>query len=66
MLQPWLRTFFLHLMQGHSPNLSNSTGPSEAQIQLLLQNTLDLVSQSNTTWAQCMYGTLFSAPIIPH
>ncbi|KAJ7657057.1 FabD/lysophospholipase-like protein [Mycena rosella] len=38
----------------HSPNLSNSTGPSEAQIQLLLQNTLDLVSQSNTTWAQCI------------
>ncbi|KAJ7300918.1 FabD/lysophospholipase-like protein [Mycena albidolilacea] len=30
------------------------TGPSEAQIQLLLQNTLDLVSQSNTTWAQCI------------
>ncbi|KAJ6565064.1 FabD/lysophospholipase-like protein [Mycena sp. CBHHK59/15] len=26
----------------------------EAQIQLLLQNTLDLVSQSNTTWAQCI------------
>jgi hypothetical protein len=56
--------FFLHLMQG--PNLSNSTGPSEAQIQLLLQNTLDLVSQSNTTWAQCMYDTLFNATIIPH
>ncbi|KAJ7504751.1 FabD/lysophospholipase-like protein [Mycena galericulata] len=31
-----------------------ATGPSEAQIQLLLQNTLDLVSQSNTTWAQCI------------
>ncbi|KAJ7850193.1 FabD/lysophospholipase-like protein [Mycena olivaceomarginata] len=30
------------------------TGPSEAQIQLLLQNTLDLVAQSNTTWAQCI------------
>ncbi|KAF8175957.1 FabD/lysophospholipase-like protein [Mycena galopus ATCC 62051] len=30
------------------------TGPSEAQIQLLLQNALDLVSQSNTTWAQCI------------
>ncbi|KAF7364405.1 FabD/lysophospholipase-like protein [Mycena sanguinolenta] len=42
------------------------TGPSEAQIQLLLQNTLDLVSQSNTTWAQCMCDTLFSATIIPH
>ncbi|KAJ6563099.1 FabD/lysophospholipase-like protein [Mycena vulgaris] len=27
---------------------------AEAQIQLLLQNTLDLVSQSNTTWAQCI------------
>ncbi|KAJ7455607.1 FabD/lysophospholipase-like protein, partial [Mycena galericulata] len=37
---------------------SNSTGSIatyvEAQIQLLLQNTLDLVSQSNTTWAQCI------------
>ncbi|KAJ7055841.1 FabD/lysophospholipase-like protein [Mycena amicta] len=31
-----------------------AAGPSEAQIQLLLQNTLDLVSQSNTTWAQCI------------
>ncbi|KAJ7455625.1 FabD/lysophospholipase-like protein [Mycena galericulata] len=31
-----------------------TTGPSEAQIQLLLQNTLDLVSQSNTTWVQCI------------
>ncbi|KAJ7476383.1 FabD/lysophospholipase-like protein [Mycena galericulata] len=31
-----------------------ATGPSEAQIQILLQNTLDIVSQSNTTWAQCI------------
>ncbi|KAJ7451275.1 FabD/lysophospholipase-like protein [Mycena galericulata] len=31
-----------------------ATGPSEAQIQMLLQNTLDIVSQSNTTWAQCI------------
>ncbi|KAJ7715289.1 lysophospholipase [Mycena olivaceomarginata] len=30
------------------------TGPSEAQIQLLLPNTLDLVAQGNTTWAQCI------------
>ncbi|KAJ7885892.1 FabD/lysophospholipase-like protein [Mycena olivaceomarginata] len=39
---------------GCSTNLSNSTGPSEAQIQLLLQNTLYVVAQSNTTWAQCI------------
>ncbi|KAJ7213299.1 acyl transferase/acyl hydrolase/lysophospholipase [Mycena haematopus] len=31
-----------------------TTGPSEAQIQILLQNSLDIVSQSNTTWAQCI------------
>ncbi|KAJ7039368.1 FabD/lysophospholipase-like protein [Mycena alexandri] len=31
-----------------------ATGPSEGQIQLLLQNSLDIVSQSNTTWAQCI------------
>ncbi|KAJ7740555.1 FabD/lysophospholipase-like protein [Mycena metata] len=31
-----------------------ATGPSEDQIQILLQNTLDIVSQSNTTWAQCI------------
>ncbi|KAJ7151969.1 FabD/lysophospholipase-like protein [Mycena filopes] len=31
-----------------------ATGPSEGQIQILLQNTFDLVSQSNTTWAQCI------------
>ncbi|KAF8175943.1 acyl transferase/acyl hydrolase/lysophospholipase [Mycena galopus ATCC 62051] len=31
-----------------------TTMVAEAQIQLLLQNTLDLVSQSNTTWAQCI------------
>ncbi|KAJ7746455.1 FabD/lysophospholipase-like protein [Mycena maculata] len=31
-----------------------ATGPSEAQIQILLQNTLDIVSQGNTTWAQCI------------
>ncbi|KAJ7181043.1 FabD/lysophospholipase-like protein [Mycena filopes] len=30
-------------------------GPNEAQIQILLQNTLDIVTQgSNTTWAQCI------------
>ncbi|KAJ7880570.1 FabD/lysophospholipase-like protein [Mycena olivaceomarginata] len=37
------------------------TGPSEAQIQLLLQNTLDLVAQSNTTWAQCILERLGQA-----
>ena len=57
---------FLHLMQDRSSNPSNSTGPSQAQIQLLLQNTLDLVSQSNTTWAQGMYDTLFNATITPY
>ncbi|KAJ7740533.1 FabD/lysophospholipase-like protein [Mycena metata] len=31
-----------------------ATGPSEDQIQILLQNTLDIVAQSNTTWAQCI------------
>ncbi|KAF8209515.1 acyl transferase/acyl hydrolase/lysophospholipase, partial [Mycena galopus ATCC 62051] len=31
-----------------------TTMVAETQIQLLLQNTLDLVSQSNTTWAQCI------------
>lgn len=52
---PWSRKYNFPSPSTHITIISNSTGPSEAQIQLLLQNSLDIVSQGNTSWAQCMY-----------